>query len=186
MVNELNNVTKEEEIQDYEISEISDVTYNGQEQKPYPLLIDEEGNLLSKEDYTVEYRNNINAGTAEVIIKIKSTGQVIVKEFTIKKRDVKIYIQKYSCTWQDPIPEFSYTTEGLINPDDLKLVRFLLDGEEVPPVTNMPVGAYTISIEFEPNENYNLIIYPGVLTVTASPVPGNSTTPTPVNGDRDF
>lgn len=81
--------------------ETSKYTYNGDPIEPYidvfVFVEDDEGGgyayLTEDEDYTVEYRNNTNVGTAEIIIEGKgdcfgtaaTTFQIVPKAATIKK-----------------------------------------------------------------------------------------------------
>lgn len=64
------------------------LTYNGEEQKPAVVVKDWERNKILQEgtDYTVEYRDNVEAGTATAAITGKGRYyQIIEKEFTIQK-----------------------------------------------------------------------------------------------------
>lgn len=56
------------------IAAISDVTYNGSEHKPVPVVTNGTLPIIKDSDYTVEYTNNINAGTATVTIKATPSG----------------------------------------------------------------------------------------------------------------
>ena len=152
LVNEFNHVMSEESIQNYEISDIDDVIYNGKEYKPYPSLVDEEGNLLPEEDYTVEYKNNINVGTAQVIIKIKSTGQVFVKEFTINPKVVTITVGSVVRTFDTVVGtsiSLNVDVEGLINPNDLGEITATTD------VITSP-GDKEINLNYTQNSNYSV------------------------------
>ena len=77
---------------DLEIQLSDDVfQYNGEEKKPYVLIMDGDIELVSGEDYTVEYQNNINAGTATVIINyIGNYEGEGSKNFTIQSEQDEI------------------------------------------------------------------------------------------------
>ena len=63
-------------------------TYNGAAQKPAVVVIDG-GRTLSKSDYTASYKNNTNAGTGVITIKMKGSYQGnYERPFTIAKADV--------------------------------------------------------------------------------------------------
>lgn len=64
-------------------------TYNGKPQTPEPTVTVDGSTLVKDQDYTVSYENNVNAGTAKVIVTGKGdyTGKV-EKEFTIAKRSL--------------------------------------------------------------------------------------------------
>lgn len=69
------------------VSGITDRTYTGGAITQNPIVSIDGKNLVKDRDYTVSYENNVNAGTAKVIIKGKGayTGQ-IAKTFTISKQ----------------------------------------------------------------------------------------------------
>ncbi|MEG1972490.1 MAG: Ig-like domain-containing protein, partial [Oscillospiraceae bacterium] len=76
----------EKEITPAMLGAISDVTYTGAEFKPEPIITDAVP-LVKGVDFTFTYENNINAGTAKVIVtgmgKYKGT---VNKSFTILKK----------------------------------------------------------------------------------------------------
>lgn len=59
---------------DITISDISPLTYTGQEQKPTVTVKDGETTLVAGTDYTVSYSDNVNAGTATVTITAVESG----------------------------------------------------------------------------------------------------------------
>lgn len=67
--------------------------YDGKEKTPTVIIKNGEKQLISGIDYMIFYKNNINVGTAEVIINGKGnyTG-TIVKTFLIKKADIETEI----------------------------------------------------------------------------------------------
>lgn len=70
----------------------SSFVYNGKKKTPSVIITNDEGNrLVAGTDYTVSYKNNINAGKATVTIKGKGnyTG-TITKKFTIKIKGTKL------------------------------------------------------------------------------------------------
>jgi hypothetical protein len=52
----------------------SSFPYTGSEVKPTVTVTDDDGNVISADEYTVTYSNNVNIGTATVNIKSKTTG----------------------------------------------------------------------------------------------------------------
>ena len=78
------------------ISNISSTTYDGQEKRPEPIVrVNGTGATLTPgTDYTVEYDNNIYAGTATVTVTINPESELYegsaTKKFTIKKRSVTL------------------------------------------------------------------------------------------------
>lgn len=62
------------------------VTYTGQAHKPTVVVYDGAKLLREKQDYTVSYKDNINAGKAAVLVKGKGNyAETVEKNFTIDK-----------------------------------------------------------------------------------------------------
>lgn len=78
-------------------------TYNGYEKKPTVIVRYDGETLVEGIDYTISYRNNINAGTA--IAEIQGTGNFVGTKsvkFTIQKVEQKIsVINSYTKTYGD-------------------------------------------------------------------------------------
>lgn len=74
------------------ISTIDSREYNGASHEPIPAITDMQStvNLIKPEDYTLIYQNNINAGTAKVIIKANDLNYK-------DQRDVTFTISPKSC-----------------------------------------------------------------------------------------
>lgn len=70
---------------------VANVTYNAKEQKPNVTVKDKDRNvnLAKNKDYTVTYQNNVNAGTASVIITgINNYTGTAMQSFTISTLDI--------------------------------------------------------------------------------------------------
>ena len=83
----------EEEIETIDVNNIFDVTYTGIAQEQNPEVIDKALNkkLTENVDYTVSYENNVNAGTATVIITGTGNYQGVKQVyFQIRKREITI------------------------------------------------------------------------------------------------
>ena len=63
------NVVFIKNISEVSVSEIDDVEYTGEALKPEVTLSDGSYILVENKDYTIEYKNNLEVGTAEIIIK---------------------------------------------------------------------------------------------------------------------
>ncbi len=89
-------------------------TYNGNAQKPGVIVIFDGKELAEKTDYTVKYQNNINAGTAAVVITGKGdfTGTVR-KSFKIVPRKIKpgITLSKTAFTYNGKTQKPSVTVK---------------------------------------------------------------------------
>lgn len=193
---EFANIMSEESIKNYEIviGEES-IIYDGEEQKP-AIILKEGETVIPEEEYTVEYTNNINAGTGKITVTINSSGQTVEKEFTIEKRDITFILDnmvmlegQYSS--MEELEKFVQTTginykkdetQGLINPTDIENIKRVLfhEGNPITNINQVHVGDYEIRLEYTPNNNYNLTIIPGSLNVMPSPTPGG----TPTTGEN--
>lgn len=172
--NEDNNDTKNVEI----TIKDEEFVYNGEEHKPDVNVKDGEKVLVSGTDYDVEYKNNVNAGTAEVIVNLKGEySGSLTENFIIQPRQATITMNDQIITYGNTIPTLTSSYFGLINGDDLAPYNpYVVGLENSTPV----VGSYTITMEYTPNSNYEVEIINGTLTVTAAPViPGGDPTNTP-------
>ncbi|MCR1869872.1 C1 family peptidase [Longicatena caecimuris] len=93
------------------VDAIPSKTYTGSAQKPLPLLNYGTTRLKNGIDYTLSYKNNIKAGTAQLIIKGKGNyGGRITKNFSIHKRKLTSASSKplatrtYTGSAQKPLP----------------------------------------------------------------------------------
>lgn len=87
-----------------ELQGAADLIYNGSSQKPTPTVTLDGKNLVQGTDYTVSYRNNVNAGTAAVVIY--GTGDyngTAEKEFTIAKAEqaIKVTVRNDTISVED-------------------------------------------------------------------------------------
>ena len=103
---------------------VANVTYNANEQKPNVTVKDKDRNvnLAKNKDYTVTYQNNVNAGTASVIITgINNYTGTAVQSFTINTLDITkakinaIPNQSYVGASVTPIPTITYANRQLTN-----------------------------------------------------------------------
>ena len=84
--NALVSAVYKKEIKDSWVQIISNVTYNGSEQKPDVTVKDGDKTLELDKDYTVAYSNNVNAGKATVTITgIDGYTGTVTKTFTVDK-----------------------------------------------------------------------------------------------------
>ena len=167
------------DISELTIDEIGDKIYTGKLITPELRIKDGDTVLIKNEDYTINYTNNINVGTANVIIKGigNYTGQV-EKQFNIVRKDINY-------TTILDIPDQIYTGQSIeadvvIESDGI----VLNEGEDytIEYINNQEVGTATIRIEGMGN-------YTGTMTKTFNIVEtdsnsGNQNTGTSNNGDN--
>lgn len=110
------------------VDAIPSKTYTGCAQKPLPLLNYGTTRLKNGIDYTLSYKNNSNAGTAQLIIKGKGNyGGCLTKSFIIHKRNLTSVSNKplatrtYTGSAQKPLPLLNYGSVTLKNGRDYTL-----------------------------------------------------------------
>lgn len=103
---------------------VANVTYNANEQKPNVTVKDKDRNvnLAKNKDYTVTYQNNVNTGTASVIITgINNYTGIAMQSFTISTLDITkakinaIPNQSYVGASVTPVPTITYANRQLTN-----------------------------------------------------------------------
>ena len=128
---------------------------------------------LDKRLYVV-YSNNtrVNAGTQEATATIKvkdeyknnyyvSNGSAIKKAtITVEKRDAKVIIDSKTTTYGNDV-ELTYTTENVVEGDDLNVVLTKEVGTDV--------GTYTITGTYD-NDNYNVEFVNGTYTINKAKI----------------
>lgn len=106
---------------------------NGNKVEPAVTVFDENNSLVSADHYTVEYKNNVNAGTATA--EVTGTGNytgTIKKEFTIAPKDLGTFaagsvdLEIASVSPDSPTP-YTYTGESIV-PD---VETLTLGGREI-------------------------------------------------------
>ncbi|MBR6338296.1 MAG: leucine-rich repeat protein, partial [Ruminococcus sp.] len=132
------------------VSGLSDVTYNGAEQKPAPTVKIGATTLAADTDYTLTYSNNTNAGTATVTITGKGnyTGKV-TKQFKINPTSI-------SKATVSGLSSKTYTGKALTQKPTVKLgSKTLKAGTDytVSYKNNKAVGKATVTITGKGNYN---------------------------------
>ena len=109
---------------------VANVTYNASEQKPNVTVKDKDRNvnLVKNKDYTVTYQNNVNAGTASVIITgINNYTGTAIQSYTISTLDITkakinaIPNQSYVGASVTPVPTITYANRQLTNGVDFTI-----------------------------------------------------------------
>lgn len=109
---------------------VANVTYNASEQKPNVTVKDKDRNvnLVKNKDYTVTYQNNVNAGTASVIITgINNYTGTAMQSFTVSTLDITkakinaIPNQSYVGASVTPVPTITYANRPLTNGVDFTI-----------------------------------------------------------------
>lgn len=100
-------------IKDFTISDIKDQTYNGKEITPEFTVSDKTFGTLKKDtDYTITYKNNVNAGTATIVVTGKgnftgtATKEFVIAPKAIAEKDIT-FTSSYIYTGEKIIPDLS-------------------------------------------------------------------------------
>ncbi len=153
----LSILTKGLSLSDITAAPIADVIYKGLAYELEPILKDGAKTLAKDTDYTLSYLNNINAGTASVIITAKGnySGTKTI-EFVIRKAPLKVIADNKTkiIGGIDPALTVSYT--GFVNSETISALSGTLViareiGEELGTYTITPSGlnAANYAISFE-------------------------------------
>ena len=148
------------------IDPIPDQTYTGKEITPAVTITNGDGKMLQANvDYTVEYKNNVNVGTATVTI----TGIVLYTGSVEKPFQIT----------QAQAPEIIWPTTGSSIAYGQKLANSTLVSDEYgafvwnEPATQPPLGTYYYNVTYQPKDaiNYDYtgmtMTQPVSVTVTA-------------------
>ena len=140
---------------------------------------DDEGELIPANEYTVTYKNNINAGTAKVIITDNPGGNYIVNgeaTFTIEKRAVTVTAAdqtvKVNGSIQTGVKQVK--ASGLVKGHTLKSVKLSASSTAKATTSGKitPSGAKIVDAKGrDVTKNYDISYAKGKLTVKGNPTP---------------
>lgn len=130
-------------------------TYNGSSITPqYEISVD--SLVITKNDYTYEYTNNIDAGTGKLTLVFKGNYKgTVVKEFTINKAKLTVTPKSYEVIFGDKAPVYESSVKGFVGKDNLSS----LSGElayncSYNNLSN--VGKYDITLSGLSSNNYEI------------------------------
>lgn len=142
--------------------------YNGKAQIP-TVKVTLDGKVLSDQDYTITATNNVNAGTASVVItgKDNCTGSITLK-MTIAKAEIVITANSLNATVGTEKPELTYQVKGLADGESLTTLPTLSTDADM-----TKAGSYTITVSgAEASDNYTITYVNGKLNVSVPYVGG--------------
>ena len=153
-----------------EISGIVDKNYNGKAQTQAVVVMDGDTTLVNGTDYTISYENNINAGTASVIITgIGSYTGSVTKEFTIKKIANTITAKSFTRTYSTKAQSFDLGVKIKSGTPAYKSSSSSVTVSKAGKVTVKAkfMGKVTITITAPANTNYTVTTKK--ITITVNP-----------------
>ena len=159
------------------VADIPDQTYTGSAIEPEVTITDGETALTLGTDYTVEYSDNTNAGTAKVTISgAGNYGGSIEKTFTITPKVVTVTADSKTKEYGEADPALTYSSDGLVGSDALTGALSRAEGEAV--------GEYAINLgTLTAGSNYSLTLADNDAKLTITSNPTISLTAKQVDGD---
>jgi gliding motility-associated-like protein len=142
---------------------IASLEYTGTRLTPDVVVKDGSATLMLNTDYTVEYRNNENAGSASVTITgVGNYGGSRTASFAISPKALTIRVDNKSKIYGDSNPIFSLTYNGLVVGDT--------EIDQLPTVSttataNSSVGNYRITLSGGVDANYAITLEEGMLSI---------------------
>ncbi len=154
-------------VSSFTISSIAAVTYNGLAQTPAITVKDGSKILTRETDYTVDYSNNKNAGTATVTVTGEGNYTGTKKAyFTINKAPLTITAKDYTINEKEDFPTFDATYSGFKNGQSNSVLTTQPTFSCSAADTETP-GTYTITPSDATAQNYDISYVPGTLTINA-------------------
>ncbi|WP_293015557.1 BspA family leucine-rich repeat surface protein [Mongoliibacter sp.] len=152
------------DISSFPIESISDQIYVGSALEPSVVLKDGNMTLIKGTDYEVTYSDNINVGTATVIIKgIGRYRGETSQTFIIMKAQLTITANDNSKTYGEANPVLTFTYAGLVNGDEKVTTE---PGISTAATAASGVGTYPITLTGGADDNYDIILVNGSLEIT--------------------
>lgn len=131
--------------------------YDGTEKKPVITVNDGNIVLAEKKDYNVSYKNNVNAGTAEVSITgIGNYADNVIKTFSIEKANSNIIVEQ---TIEKTFGEEAFPLNAQVDND--LVLSYQTDNSDIISVDDKGIvtikkaGTANITISAKETENYN-------------------------------
>ena len=147
--------------------------YNGSAWEPSVHVYygtDENRTFIPEDQFTWEYSNNVNYGTATVIATAIENGNYefapATGHFFIQRAKITVTADDLSKIYGDDDPTFTATVEGLAANDSADLLTFAFTREE-----GENVGDYIVTVSGQPNQgNYTLTFVEGTFTIEPAEV----------------
>lgn len=152
-------------------------TYDGTEKKPEVTVSVGGSNLLAGKDYTVSYKDNVNAGTDTASVVVTGTGNYKgekEEKFSIAKARLIIRASSKTIYCGDPLPgsteqdayQFEYTSSGLAEGDTLTGPKFTCGITDTEAAGTYDIIPHDAAVSGDAAKNYEEIEYiKGTLTV---------------------
>ena len=137
-------------------------------------IVVKDGEDVITEHCEFTYLNNVNAGTANVIISAKEESDIYIGSttatFTIAQKEVTIKADDKKKTYGDDAPTFTASADGLVDVDAESVISCTFTcegGEETGEYDIIPSEATIMNGETNVTANYDISYANGKLTVSA-------------------
>ena len=149
----------------FTISGIADQTYTGSAITPTVTVSDGTTTLTEGTDYTVDFSDNINVGTATVTVTGKGnySGNKTAT-FAIEKAPLTITAQDATMVFGGELPAFEATYDGFINGEDVSMLT-KQPAISTEATSSSPSGTYAIIASGAEAQNYAISYVNGTLTI---------------------
>ena len=148
-----------------DVASIPTQVYTGSAIEPVVTVKDGETPLTLGTDYTIEYSDNTNVGTATATITgAGNYGGTVTKTFTITPKVVTVTADSKTKEYGEADPTLTYSSDGLVGSDALTGALSRAEGEAV--------GEYAINLgTLNAGSNYSLTLADNdaKLTITSNP-----------------
>ena len=135
-------------------------TYDGTAKEP-AVMVYLNGELINASEYSVEYENNVNAGTATITVVDNDGGNYTVTgttTFLIWPKEITVTANDITKHYGDADPELTATVDGLIGTDTVDYTLTRAAGEDV--------GEYVITASgMNYQGNYIITFVNGTFTI---------------------
>ena len=149
----------------FTIGDIAEQTYTGAAITPAVTVQDGSATLTDGTDYSVEYSDNVNVGTAIVTVTGKGNySGTKTTTFAIRKAPLTITAQDASMVFGGELPTFEVTYDGFVNSEDVSVLtkQPAISAEAT---STSPSGNYAIIASGAEAQNYEMIYVKGTLTI---------------------
>ncbi|MDO4404312.1 MAG: MBG domain-containing protein [Atopobiaceae bacterium] len=157
---------------------VADQNYTGTAREPLPAVILEGKTLVNGIDYTLSYRDNVNAGTGYVVITGRGdyAGE-IAYPFAIAPKPITVRADALSKEWGQDDPELTATVDGLVGEDTVSYSLLREPGDLV--------GEYVIAVEGDTRQgNYTVSYERSTFTITRATIAIPAPSPLVYNGQE--
>ena len=149
----------------FTIGDIPEQTYTGSAITPTVTVQDGSATLTDGTDYTVDFSDNINVGTATVTVTGKGNySGTKTATFAIGKAPLTIKAKDATMVFGGELPVFEVTYNGFVNSEDVSVLT-KQPAISTEATSSSPSGTYAIIASGAEAQNYAISYVNGTLTI---------------------